>query len=111
MSSSASTGRPSTSWFEYVDEPGLDALRCADSNEVSMDNIYVLTDQMSKNLVKFADELNDEELFLPLEDGDTGVDCVEMEEHMVFGQTHDGREGGSMATLVPGDDEELGDNE
>ena len=62
-------------------------------------------------MVKFADDLNDEELFLSLEDRNTGMDCVELEEHMVFGETHDGREGGGMAALVPGDDEELGDDE
>ena len=91
-------------------EPGLIALRCADSNEASMDKIYFLTDVMSKNLVKFAEELNDEELFPPLEDGDAGLDCVEMEEEMVFGQTGDGREGDVMAAAVPGDDEVLGDD-
>ena len=62
-------------------------------------------------MVTFADELNDEELFPSLEDGDAGVHCVELEEQMVFGETHDGREGGGMAALVPGDDEELGDDE
>ena len=65
---------------------------------------------MSKNLVRFADELNGEELFPPLEDGDAGLDCVEMEEDMVFGQTSDGREGDVMAAPVPGDDEELGND-
>ena len=50
-------------------------------------------------------------LFPPLVDGDAGMDCVELEEQMVFGETHDGREGGGMAALVPGDDEELGDDE
>ena len=71
-------------------KPALVALRCADSNEASMDKMYFLTDQMSKNLVKFAEELNDEELFPPPEDRDAGLDCVEMEEEMVFGQTGDG---------------------
>ena len=56
-------------------EPGLVALRCADSSEASMD-IFFLPDQMSKNLVKFADELNNEDLFQPLEDGFAGMDCV-----------------------------------
>ena len=92
-------------------EPALVALRCADSNKASMDKIYFLTDQMSKNLVRFEDELNDEELFPPLEDGDAGLDCVEMEEDMVFGQTGDGREGDVMAAPVPGDDDVLGDDE
>ena len=92
-------------------EPGLVALRCADSNEASVDKKYFSADQMSKNLVKFADELNDEELFPPLEDGDAEMDCFELEEQMVFGGTDDGREGGGMAALVPGDDEELGDEE
>ena len=95
----------------YIVEPSLVTLRCADSNEASIDKIYFLANQMSKNSVKFADELSDEELFLPLEDGDAGMDCVELEEQMVFGGTHDGREGGGMAALVPGDDEELGDDE
>ena len=65
---------------------------------------------MSKNLIKFADELNNEELFLPLEDGDAGMDCVELEEDMVFGKTSDGREGDIMTALIPGDEEELGDD-
>ena len=66
---------------------------------------------MSKNMVRFAEELNDEELFPPLEDRDARLDCVEMEEEMVFGQTGDGREGDVMAAAVPGDDEVLGDDE
>ena len=81
-------------------EPGLVALRCADSSEASMD-IFFLPDQMSKNLVKFADELNNEDLFPPLEDGDAGMDCVELEEQMVFGGTHGGREGGGHGRTCP----------
>ena len=92
-------------------ETGLVALRFADSNEASINKINFLTDQMSKSLVKFADELKDEGLFLPLEDGDAGMDCVEMEEQMVFGQTYDGSKRDGMAALVPGDCEELGDDD
>ena len=93
-----------------VIKSALIALRCADSNEASTVKIYFFTDRISKNLVKFADDLNNEELFPPLEDGDAGMDCVELEEDMVFGKTSDGREGDIMTALIPGDEEELGDD-
>ena len=72
-----------------IAKQGLVVFRCADSNEASMDKTYYLADQTSQNLVKFADDLNNEELFPPLENGNAGMDCVEMEEQMVFGQNPD----------------------
>ena len=92
-------------------EPALVALRCADSDEASMDKIHFLTDCVLKNLVKLADELNNKELFPTLKDKDAGVDGVDLEREMVFGQTSDGREGEAMVASSPGNDEELGNND
>ena len=79
---------------------GLIALRYADSNESGMCKIYYLVHRVTESIKKYAEVLNDPDIFDIEDDGQ-----VEWEREQVFGERDNDREDGASAELEPDEEE------